>query len=210
MPAWRSAVTAIALVIGCPSAHAQTFSRVVTAPDLGRFDYVLAVADLDGDGRDDVVVGGLDEYKRDASAEERLTMTTLRLFAGAADGGFRHAPALVEGTIDARDPIVLAADLNGDGRPDLAVFDHGVYVGEESLGYGNPPQLLLSGPGGFGPRTRWRMPSDGSTSCGRISVIPGPPTSMSSRRPQAISTATVTSICGWRARAAPTSPATSW
>ena len=55
---------------------------------------------------------------------------------------------MVEGTIAARDPIVLPADLNGDGRPDLAVFDHGVYVGEESLGYGNPPQLLLSGPDG--------------------------------------------------------------
>ena len=68
--------------------------------------------------------------------------------AGAADGSFLYVPALVEGTIAARDPIVLSADLNGGGRPDLAVFDHGVSVGEESLGYGNPPQLLLSGPDG--------------------------------------------------------------
>ena len=50
MSGWRSAATAIALVIGWPSAHAQTFSRVLTEPDLGRFDYGLAVADLDGIG----------------------------------------------------------------------------------------------------------------------------------------------------------------
>ena len=30
------------VVIGCAAAHAQTFSRVVTEPGLGRFDYVVA------------------------------------------------------------------------------------------------------------------------------------------------------------------------
>ena len=43
---------------------------------------------------------------------------------------------------------MVAADFNGDTRADLAVFDEGVYVGEESSGYGNPPQLFLSSPDG--------------------------------------------------------------
>ena len=48
--------------------------------------------------------------------------------------------------IDVRNPVVVAADFNSDGRADLAVFDAGVYVhgDEHSLGHGNPPQLLLS------------------------------------------------------------------
>lgn len=70
----------------------------------------------------------------------------LHVFVG--EGSFTRASELVAGTIDVRTPIVVADDFNGDGRADLAVFDAGVYVLEESLGYGNPPQLFLSGPGG--------------------------------------------------------------
>ncbi|MCY4024681.1 MAG: VCBS repeat-containing protein, partial [Acidobacteria bacterium] len=57
--------------------------------------------------------------------EERLAKTTLPILVGEEDGSFTHAPDLVDGTIDARVPIVVADDFNGDGRPDLAVFDGG-------------------------------------------------------------------------------------
>ena len=138
------AAAAAGVLVGCSSAHAQTFSRVVTEPGLGRFDYVLAVTDLDGDGRDDVVVGGREESGDAATPAARSARDTLRVFVSEGDGSFRHAPELVEGTIDARSPVIVADDFNSDGRTDLAVLDAGVYVAEHSAGYGNPPQLFLS------------------------------------------------------------------
>ena len=127
-----------AVCIGSP-----TFLRVVTQPGLGLLDAVHAVADLNGDGRDDVIAGERQETNV-AAPEERFTKTTLRILVGEEDGGFTYAPELVDGTIDARIPIVVADDFNGDGQVDLAVFDYGGYVFAERRGYGNPPQLFLS------------------------------------------------------------------
>ena len=146
-PAMRAWVATVADFSGAFCEGSVSFLRVLTQPGLGRLDNVLAVADLNGDGRDDILAGEYLEYNV-ATPEERLTKATLRVFVGEGDGIFRHAPELVEGTIDARRPIVVADDFNGDGRADLAVFDAGVYVVEQNSGYGNPPQLFLSGPDG--------------------------------------------------------------
>ena len=144
MQAW---VAALADFRGAVCEGSASFSRVATQLDLGRIDFVYAVADLNGDGRDDVLGG---EYlaQNAAAPEERLTKVPLHVFVGEGNGGFRHAPELVDGTIDARKPIVVVDDFNGDGRTDLAVFDYGVYIDEQSVGVGNPPQLFLSGPDG--------------------------------------------------------------
>ena len=144
-------ILAAGLCAWAGSARAQTFSHVLTQPDLGLFDKLLAVADLDGDGRDDILAGGLWEYDAyhatdTVTPEDRFTKTTLHVFAGTGDGSFRHAPELVEGTIAVRSPIVVADDF--DGRVDIAVFDEGVYVFAVRFGLRQSPQVFLSSPDG--------------------------------------------------------------
>ena len=147
-------LTAAAALAQLPTANSVAFSRVITQPGLGPtvLNFVLAVADLNGDGRDDILAGGLFENQAYVSQtltpEDRFVKSTLHVFVGMGDGSFEHAPELIEGTIAVRSPIVVADDFNSDGRADLAVFDEGAYVFAERQGYGNPPQLFLSSPDG--------------------------------------------------------------
>ena len=140
----RTGLAAVVVLVTAASTREPTFSRVETYPDMGRFDYILAVADFNNDGRDDILAGGREEAVWDGSPEDRHDTTALEVFFGQEDGTFEHAADLIDGTIEARQPVVVAADFNNDEQIDFAVFDAGVYVGEESVGYGNPPQLWLS------------------------------------------------------------------
>ena len=141
----------IFIVLIASGTSGQTFERVATDPERGEMDYIFAVADFNNDGRDDIVAGDMVEPRGDFMPEDRLTKVPLHVFLGEEDGTFRHAADLVGGPIEAHAAVVVAADFNNDGQPDLAVFDHGAYVdtfdhgiGSFGLGFGNPPQLFLS------------------------------------------------------------------
>ena len=170
----------MAVAIGCVSAQAQSgsrigFSRVPTEPGLGRLDFVLAVADFNDDGRDDILAGGREEFGADGAPEDRFEKTRLHVFVGEENGGLTPAPEQVDGAIEVRSGVAVAADFNGDARVDLAVFDAGVYVNEPSPlgGYGNPPQLFLSSDAaGFGHRQRWPTRSGASTRRARTRATP--------------------------------------
>ena len=136
-----TATAATAIACGSLVVAQAAFSRVTTQAGVGRVDYVLAVADLNGDRRDDFVVGGRSEYYAGATPQDRFVKTGLYVFVSRGDGTFRHAPEIIDGRIEARNPIVVSGDFNGDGRADLVVFDAGVYV---NGGYGNPPALWLT------------------------------------------------------------------
>ncbi len=101
----------------------------------------LAAADFDGDGDFDVAV-----------ANNRIQSTTVSLLLNNGNGEF--APpvayeAAPQTTFGAEPAVVAAADLNGDGLPDLAVGNDNQYV-----------TVLFNTGGAFGP------PSSQSTMLG--------------------------------------------
>lgn len=121
--------TAVLLMAGTVKGQQRlSFSPVNTNPQLGRVDFVAAVADINGDGRGDIVAGGREEYRIEGVPDDRLTKALLHILVGKEDGSFAHVPELVEGAIEARDARVVVADFNSDSRDDLAVFGTGVYV----------------------------------------------------------------------------------
>ena len=141
-------IVVLLLVLGLAgTAVAQRFTYVDTSGP-ARFDKIRAVADFNGDGRDDIVVGGRYEETQPGRPEDRFRKWPVRVFFGTRNGRFRPAPrGFVQGNMRARHPFVVAADFNYDGRPDIALYDAGIYVIREvegNAGMGNPPQLYLS------------------------------------------------------------------
>ena len=65
----------------------QSFSRIITGTAvLGEMEHVYAVADLDGDGLDDIVVGDQIDHDPEFTPADRLTKTELHIFTSDGDG----------------------------------------------------------------------------------------------------------------------------
>ncbi len=103
-------------------------SHVLPGGDYGREPYSVQAADFNGDGRLDAVTTNFDN--------------TLTVLLGNGDGTL-GAPALFSAGAGPMMTIAVAvADLNGDGKPDLAAADYNGYAGTVSV-------LLGDGTGGF-------------------------------------------------------------
>lgn len=92
-----------------PLFRAAPGSPFAAAPEAGR----VAIADLNGDGKPDIVYAGKDG---------------LGVLLGDGSGGFRAGKTF---PVTARTHLAVAADFNGDGRVDLAASSHdsnGVFV----------------------------------------------------------------------------------
>jgi autotransporter-associated beta strand protein len=100
----------------------------------------VATADVNGDGKLDLIVGS-------ARGIFPSTFEDVIVFLGNGDGTFTASQTVTHTSVGTS--VVAAADLNGDGRPDLVVL----YPGTVSVLYGNgngtfqSPQSIFSGLG---------------------------------------------------------------
>ncbi|HEY2820929.1 MAG TPA: FG-GAP-like repeat-containing protein [Candidatus Acidoferrum sp.] len=103
-----------------------TFGTAVTYTSAGFGAAFVAVADLDGDGKPDLVVAASCD---DAVCDNKGTVSFL---TGNGDGTFRAPVSYSSGAPFAE--FVAAADLNGDGAPDIVVVSSETSATEEADG----------------------------------------------------------------------------
>ena len=124
------ALAPLALLAAVP-AGAQTFTRT-DYPDSGAGAQRAFVADLNGDGRMDVVLSG---------TSQRIAVMLNQ------GGGVFNGPTLILGTFFGLD--AEAGDVNGDGKPDLVSIDGArmyVAIGNGSGGFTPGVNQLISSP----------------------------------------------------------------
>lgn len=124
---------------------AQRFRHVETQRNFPRADFVLEVADLNDDGRDDIVVGGRQYYPDDGRAEHRFRKSVVRLLFGTRSGRCRPAPGrFVQGTVRARWPNRGRSGLQRRRAAGSRGLRPGSVRARTERGGRQPPQLYLS------------------------------------------------------------------
>jgi hypothetical protein len=113
---------------------ASLFSQAVNYDSGGTNGYSVAIADVNGDGKLDIVVANGNESNGDGSVGVLL---------GNGDGTFRPVVTYDSGATFS--DFVVIADVNGDGKPDLVVANTGGGVN----GNGSVGVLLGNGDGTF-------------------------------------------------------------
>jgi hypothetical protein len=116
--------------------------RLPRSFSVGTTARLIAHADLNGDGKEDLVVAGQNQHMRERAIE---------ILEGNGDGTFREGI-----TIELQNPTaaMVVADVNGDGKPDLILLHPGVTVLLNTtpspgapVSFGSEQSLV----GGFGP-----------------------------------------------------------
>jgi hypothetical protein len=114
----------------------------------------MAIVDLDGDGRNDIVYTAFLGWDADGGGEE----CGIRVIWGLADARF-SSPVTVSSFVSYETAILVVGDLNGDGRPDLITG---------STTFGQLRVLTNIGDGGFAA-SHYLLPA-----LGGIALLPNP------------------------------------
>jgi len=107
------------------SSHATTpgsslsFLPAVAYDSGGDIVYSVAVADVNGDGKPDLVVANLCAKSSNSNCAHGLVNGSVGVLLGNGDGTFR--PAVTYSSTGLQALSVAVADVNGDGKPDLIV-----------------------------------------------------------------------------------------
>jgi Bacterial Ig-like domain (group 3)/FG-GAP-like repeat len=117
-----------------------TFQPAVSYGSGGLSPYAVAVADVNGDGKADILVANscLNGSNCDGGVAVLL---------GKGDGTFQPAVSYDSGGLTATS--IAVADVNGDGKPDLLVTN--MYAGNGNYSRGSVGVLLGNGDGTFKP-----------------------------------------------------------
>jgi len=151
MSNWRRYTNACVLVVvlsvtgsstGDPHAVLSINYHLPRSFPVGAAARLVAHADLNGDGKEDLIFAGQSLHQRERAVE---------ILEGNGDGTFREGV-----TINLQNPTlaIVMADLNGDGKPDLILLHPGVGILLNTTPYPGAPvsfggeQILM---GGFGP-----------------------------------------------------------
>ncbi len=145
----------IFLFLACAAVAAMAASTTLQASELfgkalsfesgGNLGYGIAVADLNGDGKLDVVVASLCTLQENCDYNEGEP-GVVGVLLGNGDGTFQ--PVQTYSTVDGNSMSVAIADLNGDGKPDLVVSNTCAVIYSCTEG-GSISVLLGNGDGTF-------------------------------------------------------------
>ncbi len=116
-----------------------TFRPVVVYKTGGAPNYFVTVADVNGDGKPDIIASSCAPIGQDCGSEDGVVSVLL----GNGNGTFQ--PALTYDSGAVKGSAVSVADVNGDGKPDLIVTN---WYGEAN-GDGTVAILLGNGDGTF-------------------------------------------------------------